>query len=129
MSSSTPAAHTTNPSGINIKLKQSDPVTTNDAGETSRVTTDGSVVQSADPTTDPDASMGQKLKGDLQGAISGTVGGIQAATGATLRNTEMEQKGLDKMQEEDLRLGAKKGVMPVGSEQREGKIMEREGEV
>ena len=120
MSAHTPEAHTTNPAGIGIRIKQAEPVDSS-GGETSRVTTDGSLVQSSDPTTDPNASMGQKLKGDVQGAINGTVGGLQAAAGATIRNKEMEEKGQEKMHEEDLRLGAKRGVMPVGSEKREAK--------
>lgn len=63
--------------------------------------------------------MGEKLKGDLQGAVQGTIGSLQGATGAMLRNKDMEQKGMDKMQQEDERLAAKRGVMPVGSDQRE----------
>jgi len=55
----------------------------------------------------------------MSGAAKGTMGSLQAATGATLRNEEMQKKGLDKMQEEDERLGAKRGVMPVGTGQRE----------
>lgn len=117
-SQETPIANSTNPSGIGIKIKQSEPVNTS-GGETSRVTTDGNLVQSADPSTDPNAGVGEKLKGDLNGAVQGTIGGIQAAAGATFRNKEMEQKGQEKMAEEDQRLGAKRGVMPVGSDQRE----------
>ncbi|KAI1405180.1 hypothetical protein F4819DRAFT_445097 [Hypoxylon fuscum] len=79
---------------------------------------DGSVVTSSDPTTNPHASTGQKLKGDASGAVSGTVGSMQAATGAALRNKGMEEKGRAKMQEEDERLAAKRGHMPVGSGQR-----------
>lgn len=44
---------------------------------------------------------------------------MQAATGAAIRNKGMEEKGLEKMQVEDERLGAKRGVMPVGAERRE----------
>lgn len=77
-------------------------------------------MQSDDATTRADASLSQKLSGDFKGAISGTVGGLQAATGAAIRNKGMEEKGLEKMQEEDERLGAKRGVMPVGSDRREG---------
>ncbi|KAI2605372.1 uncharacterized protein GGS25DRAFT_524888 [Hypoxylon fragiforme] len=84
----------------------------------STVTADGSVVTSTDPTTNPTAPAGQKLKGDVSGAVSGSIGSMQAATGALLRNKEMEEKGRTKMQEEDERLGAKRGVMPVGSGQR-----------
>lgn len=57
----------------------------------------------------------------MSGAAKGTMGSLQAATGATLRNEGMQKKGLDKMQEEDERLGAKRGVMPVGTGQRETK--------
>lgn len=77
-------------------------------------------MQSSDPSTNPDASLTHKLTGDVKGAISGTVGSMQAATGAAIRNKGMEEKGLEKMQEEDERLGAKRGVMPVGAERREG---------
>ncbi|OTA95909.1 hypothetical protein M434DRAFT_393366 [Hypoxylon sp. CO27-5] len=82
------------------------------------ITNDGSVVTSSDPSTNPSASASQKLKGDVSGAIKGSIGSVQAATGAMLRNKEMEEKGRTKMQEEDERLGAKRGVMPVGSGQR-----------
>ncbi|KAI1379237.1 hypothetical protein F4677DRAFT_442964 [Hypoxylon crocopeplum] len=87
------------------------------AGKSNTIS-DGSIVTSSDPTTNPSASAGQKLKGDFSGAISGSVGSMQAATGAVLRNKVMEEKGRTKMQEEDERLGAKRGVMPVGSGQR-----------
>lgn len=78
-------------------------------------------MQSSDPTTDPDASITQKLKGDIAGAAKGTMGSLQAATGAAVRNEGMEKKGLEKMQGEDERLGAKRGVMPVGTGRREGR--------
>ncbi|KAI8962610.1 hypothetical protein F5Y11DRAFT_322166 [Daldinia sp. FL1419] len=87
----------------------------------STITTDGSVVTSTDPTTNPSAGVGQKLKGDVSGAIHGSIGSMQAATGSLLRNNDMEEKGRTKMQEEDERLGAKRGVMPVGSGQRHTK--------
>lgn len=93
--------------------------TANSASGTSTVTTSGSIVSSDDPTTKPDASMGEKLKGDFMGAVNGTIGSLQAATGTAIRNKDMESKGLAKMQEEDQRLGAKQGVMPVGSNLRE----------
>ncbi|KAK5072154.1 hypothetical protein LTR51_006639 [Lithohypha guttulata] len=92
----------------------------------SHVITDGSIVQSSDPSTRPDASYTEKLKGNLAGAVKGTVGSLQATTGTVTRNKEMEQKGLDKMQEEDERLGAKRGVMPVGSGQRMTKTTDPE---
>ncbi|KAI1472591.1 uncharacterized protein F4812DRAFT_18457 [Daldinia caldariorum] len=85
------------------------------------ITTDGSVVTSTDPTTNPSAGIGQKLKGDVSGAIHGSIGSVQAAAGSVLRNKAMEEKGRTKMQEEDERLGAKRGVMPVGSGQRHAK--------
>ncbi|KAH9990742.1 hypothetical protein F4779DRAFT_251985 [Xylariaceae sp. FL0662B] len=87
-------------------------------GGASAITKDGSVVTSSDPTTKPDASLGQKIKGDVHGAVSGSIGSVQAATGTILRNKNLEEKGTTKMQEEDERLGAKRGVMPVGSGQR-----------
>jgi len=102
-------------------IKQSTPTESTAAGGTSRITSDGSIVESNDPTTQPSASLGQKLKGDVAGAATGTVGSLQAATGAAVRNDGMERKGLDKMQGEDERLGAKRGVMPVGTGQRETK--------
>lgn len=86
----------------------------------SRVTTDGNLVQSDDPSTNPNASLGHKLMGDVKGAVRGTMGSLQAATGAALRNKGLEERGLEKMQTEDERLGAKAGVMPVGSSRREG---------
>lgn len=101
-------------------IHKSTPAETTSSG-TSRITTDGSIVQSDDPTTRSDASITQKLKGDVSGAVKGTVGSMQAATGATIRSQNLESKGLDKMQEEDKRLGAKRGVMPVGTGQRETK--------
>ncbi|KAI1211989.1 uncharacterized protein F4807DRAFT_417147 [Annulohypoxylon truncatum] len=90
---------------------------TSSAGKTN-ITNDGTIVSTADPTVNPSATAGQKLKGDVGGAVSGSIGSMQAATGAVLRNKGMEEKGLAKMQAEDERLGAKRGVMPVGSGQR-----------
>lgn len=101
-------------------IKQSSPVATTNDG-TSRITTDGSIVQSSDPTVAPNATVSQKLKGDVAGAMKGTAGSLEAATGAVFRNENLEQKGLDKMQDEDERLAAKRGVMPVGSNLRESK--------
>jgi len=106
---------------LNTSISQSAPVETTPQGSTSRVTSDGSIVRSDDPSTHPDASLGSKLKGDIAGAASGTLGSLQAAAGATLRNEAMQNKGLEKMQSEDERLGAKRGVMPVGTGQRETK--------
>lgn len=101
-------------------IAQSTPHTTTPSGQTSTVTTTGNIVQSSDPSTNPDASISQKLTGDLKGAVSGTMGSLQAATGAAMGKKEMEEKGLDKMAQEDERLGAKRGVMPVGADKREG---------
>ncbi|XXH02851.1 hypothetical protein Hte_009239 [Hypoxylon texense] len=81
-------------------------------------TADGSAVTSSDPTVAPSASAARKLRGDAAGALRGTVGSLQAAAGAAVRNGGLEQKGRAKMQEEDERLGAKRGHMPVGSDQR-----------
>lgn len=97
---------------------QSQPASDQATGGGSHVTTEGNIVKSDDPTTRDNASVGEKLKGDVQGAIKGTVGSVQGAVGATIRNKDMEAKGLEKMQEEDQRLGSKRGVMPVGSDQR-----------
>lgn len=88
-------------------------------GTTANITTSGNTVQSADPSTHPDASLGQKLKGDFQGAIHTATGSIQATAGAATRNEKLQQQGLQKMQEEDQRIGVKHGVMPVGSGLRE----------
>lgn len=86
---------------------------------TANVTTSGTTVQSSDPSTHPDASLGQKLKGDFEGALHTAVGSAQAAAGAVTRNEKLQQEGLLKMQEEDQRIGVKHGVMPVGSSLRE----------
>ncbi|KAK6084902.1 Low molecular weight phosphotyrosine protein phosphatase [Seiridium cupressi] len=88
-------------------------------GTAANVTTKGTTVQSADPSTHPDATLGQKLKGDFQGAVHTATGSAQAAAGAVTRNEKLQQQGLQKMQEEDQRIGAKHGVMPVGSGLRE----------
>ncbi|KAI1089374.1 hypothetical protein F5B19DRAFT_467808 [Rostrohypoxylon terebratum] len=90
---------------------------TSSAGKTN-ITNDGHLVSSSDPTTNHNAKPSQKLKGDVGGAVSGSIGSVQAAAGAMLRNKEMEQNGLAKMQTEDERLGAKRGIMPIGSGQR-----------
>ncbi|KAI0886304.1 uncharacterized protein GGS22DRAFT_160524 [Annulohypoxylon maeteangense] len=82
------------------------------------IASDGSLVSSADPSISASATAGQKLKGDVGGAVSGSIGSMQAAAGAMLRNKGMEEKGMAKMQAEDERLGAKRGIMPVGSGQR-----------
>ncbi|KAI0121138.1 hypothetical protein BJ170DRAFT_688223 [Xylariales sp. AK1849] len=84
-------------------------------GTSANVTTSGNIVQSSDPSTRPDATLAQKLKGDVQGALHTATGSVQAAAGATIGNKKMKEEGLLKMQEEDQRIGAKHGVMPVGS--------------
>ena len=91
---------------------------------TDTVTTDGSIVHSNDPSTSPNATGKQKVIGDIKGGIHGTVGSMQAATGAMFRNKKMEEQGMEKMSEEDHRLAAKHGVSPVGSEKRETKVTE-----
>ncbi|KAI8630587.1 hypothetical protein F5Y19DRAFT_474381 [Xylariaceae sp. FL1651] len=88
-------------------------------GATTNVTAKGATVQSADPTTRPDASLGQKLKGDVQGALHAAAGSVQTAAGAVTGNEKLKAQGLQTMQEEDQRLGVKHGVMPVGSGLRE----------
>ncbi|KAI0140497.1 hypothetical protein GGR57DRAFT_509419 [Xylariaceae sp. FL1272] len=88
-------------------------------GTTTNVTKSGATVSSTDPSARPDATLGEKLKGDFQGAVNKTVGSLQAATGSATKNEHMQQQGLQKMQEEDQRIGAKHGVMPVGSGLRE----------
>ncbi|KAI1391894.1 uncharacterized protein F4822DRAFT_388835 [Hypoxylon trugodes] len=111
-------ASTGNPtSGLQREAELQNSSGTSQTGK-SNIMNDGSIVTSSDPTTHPSAGAGQKLKGDVSGAISGSVGSLQAATGAMFRNKGMEEKGRTKMQEEDERLGAKRGVMPVGSGQR-----------
>ena len=62
--------------------------------------------------------------GVIKGAASGVVGSMQAATGATIRNKGMEEKGLDKMSEEDQRLAAKKCVPPIGAQSRNTTVPE-----
>ncbi|KAJ9654924.1 hypothetical protein H2198_006106 [Neophaeococcomyces mojaviensis] len=116
----TTSHHDTNPSSTTgtSNIKQSHSVQESSTGA-SRINTDGNIVTSSDPSVHPDASIAQKLKGDVQGAVKGTVGSLQGATGAMLRNKGMEEKGLEKMHQEDERLGAKAGVMPVGSGTRE----------
>lgn len=104
------------------KIVQTTPQTTTADGQTSTVTTDGAIVQSADPSTRPDAPLGEKLAGDFKGAVSGTLGSLEAAAGAVLGNKQLQEKGLDKMQDEDERLGSKRGVMPVGSGRREHEV-------
>ncbi|KAI1861817.1 hypothetical protein JX265_009320 [Neoarthrinium moseri] len=88
-------------------------------GTSTNVTTKGSTVASNDPSARPDASLAQKLKGDVQGAVHTTVGSVQAAAGAVTRNEKLEQQGFEKMREEDQRIGTKHGVMPVGTGLRE----------
>ena len=82
--------------------------------------THGNLITSSDPTTHPDVPGTQKLKGDVQGAISGSVGSAQAAVGAMMgkKGEGIKESGLEKMSEEDARLAAKKGVPTVGSEKR-----------
>ena len=87
-------------------------------GVTQQVDTHGNIIASSDPSTHNNATPTEKLKGDVKGAIHGTVGSIQGATGAMLRNKGMEEKGMQKMSEEDQRLGAKRGVPPMGSDTR-----------
>ena len=95
------------------------PTITNTANvQAVRTDTHGNVVTSSDPTARSDAKPSSKVMGDVKGAVHGTAGSLQAAAGATIRNKEMEEKGLEKMSEEDHRLAAKRGVQPIGSGQR-----------
>ncbi|KAI1455519.1 hypothetical protein F4805DRAFT_459717 [Annulohypoxylon moriforme] len=103
--------------------------TSSPTGGMTNVASDGSLVSSGDPSIHPTATASQKLKGDVSGAVSGSVGSMQAAAGAMLRNKGMEEKGRAKMQAEDERLGAKRGVMPVGSGQRHTTTTETRAEV
>jgi hypothetical protein len=75
---------------------------------------------SSDPTTHPEAKSTSKLAGDMKGAVHGATGSLQAATGTLLRNKNMQEKGFEKMGEEDQRLAAKKGKTPVGTDTRDG---------
>ena len=71
--------------------------------------------QSSDSTTDPNAKSSSKVVGDLKGMAHGVQGSLQAATGTMLRNKNMQEKGFEKMSEEDQRLAAKSGKPPVGT--------------
>ncbi|KAJ9503352.1 hypothetical protein LTR99_006787 [Exophiala xenobiotica] len=71
--------------------------------------------QSSDPTTNADAKPTSKIMGDLKGMAQGISGSMQAATGTLLRNKNMQEKGFEKMSEEDQRLAAKSGKAPVGT--------------
>ena len=88
-------------------------------GSTANTTSSGDTVTTSDPSARPDASLGERLKGDLHGTMNMAAGSAQAAAGAAIFNPEMRQAGLEKMQAEDQRLGAKHGRLPVGSGLRE----------
>ena len=74
---------------------------------------------SHDPTTDPHAKSSSKIMGDIKGALHGTVGSMQAATGTAFGMKGMKEKGFQKMSEEDARLAQKSGKVPVGTETRD----------
>lgn len=88
-------------------------------GSTANTTSSGDTVTTSDPSARPDASLGERLKGDVHGAMNMASGSAQAVAGATMFKPEMQQAGLEKMQTEDQRLGAKHGRLPVGSKLRE----------
>lgn len=88
-------------------------------GSTANTTSSGDTVATSDPSARPDASLGERLKGDLHGTMNMASGSAQAVAGATMFKPEMQQAGLEKMQAEDQRLGAKHGRLPVGSGLRE----------
>merc|ERR1711939_821721 len=71
--------------------------------------------QSSDPSTDAQAKPTSKVMGDLKGMAHGVTGSMEAATGTLLRNKNMQEKGFEKMSEEDQRLAAKSGKAPVGT--------------
>ncbi|KIW10424.1 hypothetical protein PV08_11388 [Exophiala spinifera] len=71
--------------------------------------------QSTDPSTDAHAKPSSKIVGDLKGMAHGVAGSLEAATGTLLRNKNMQEKGFEKMSEEDQRLAAKSGKPPVGT--------------
>lgn len=76
---------------------------------------DTPVFTSTDPSTNPHATITSKLAGDVKGALHGVTGSIQAATGTVIGNKTMQEKGFEKMSEEDARLAAKTGKAPVGT--------------
>ncbi|OCT47062.1 hypothetical protein CLCR_02667 [Cladophialophora carrionii] len=78
---------------------------------------------SSDPTTARGASSTSKIAGDLKGMAQGVAGSVQAAVGTTFGQKGMADKGFEKMSEEDARLAAKSGKLPVGTEQR-SKVLE-----
>ena len=95
-------------------------MSTNPSNVTAKTDTHGNIQTSSDPTIDPKAKTTQKLAGDVKGAISGSVGSVEAAVGSVAgkKGEGLKEKGFEKMSEEDQRLGAKHGVPPVGSETR-----------
>merc|ERR1712000_754083 len=72
-------------------------------------------LQSSDPSTNAHAKPTSKVMGDLKGMAHGVTGSMEAATGTLLRNKNMQEKGFEKMSEEDQRLAAKSGKAPVGT--------------
>lgn len=98
--------------------------TTETGHTTNTIDTHGRIISSDDPTTQKGAKPTEKITGDIKGAVSGTIGSMEAATGAAIRNKRLEEKGFEKMSEEDHRLGAKKGVPPIGSETRNTTVTE-----
>jgi len=56
--------------------------------------------------------------GDVKGAVHGMTGSLEATTGTLLRNKNMQEKGFEKMNDEDSRLAAKRGETAVGTDTR-----------
>ncbi|KAI0024484.1 hypothetical protein F4780DRAFT_603697 [Xylariomycetidae sp. FL0641] len=108
----------TNPSHDTTATDKRPQVLSSTPAGTTTATAEGGTVTSTDPSTKPDASLAQKLKGDAAGAVHGSLGSVQAAAGTAIRNEAMHEKGLAKMQDEDERLAAKRGVFPVGADKR-----------
>ncbi|KIW94012.1 uncharacterized protein Z519_05328 [Cladophialophora bantiana CBS 173.52] len=90
--------------------------TTTDPSKTDTSTT--ATYTSSDPSTAPHAPSTHKILGDIKGAVHGVTGSIQAATGTMFGQEKLAEKGFDKMTDEDVRLAAKTGKPPVGTEQR-----------
>ncbi|KAH6647835.1 hypothetical protein BKA67DRAFT_694825 [Truncatella angustata] len=56
------------------------------------VTTKDNTVQSSDPSTQPDSTIGQKLKGEFHGAIHTATDSVQATAGALARTEKLKRR-------------------------------------
>ncbi|KIW46948.1 uncharacterized protein PV06_02566 [Exophiala oligosperma] len=109
----TPGHPTTHPKAVDPSAPSHQHLTNHPTHHDASDNTTG--LRSSDTGADAHAKPSTKVAGDLKGMAHGVAGSVEAATGTLLRNKNMQEKGFEKMGEEDQRLAAKSGKPPVGT--------------